>query len=75
MTEKLAISRLGHRGDGIADMPEGAVYVPYTLPGESVTVERVAGHPDRRHLTDAGAMASRFLKQAAPKSGRGAPAI
>ncbi|HTL64846.1 MAG TPA: TRAM domain-containing protein, partial [Pseudolabrys sp.] len=41
VTEKLAISRLGHRGDGIADMPEGAVYVPYTLPGESVTVERV----------------------------------
>ena len=50
MTEQLTISRLGHRGDGIADTPEGAVYVPYTLPGESVTVERVAGHPDRRHL-------------------------
>jgi len=50
VTEQLAISRLGHRGDGIADTPEGAVYVPYTLPGESVTVERVAGHPDRRHL-------------------------
>jgi 23S rRNA (uracil1939-C5)-methyltransferase len=26
------------------------VYVPYTLPGETVEVERVAGHPDRRHL-------------------------
>ena len=50
MTEQLTISRLGHRGDGIADTPEGAVYVPYTLSGESVTVERVAGHPDRRHL-------------------------
>ena len=50
MTEQLTISRLGHRGDGIADTPEGVVYVPYTLPGESVTVERVAGHPDRRHL-------------------------
>ena len=50
MTEQLTISRLGHRGDGVAETPEGAVYVPYTLPGESVTVDRVAGHPDRRHL-------------------------
>ena len=50
MTEQLTISRLGHRGDGVTETPEGAVYVPYTLPGESVTVDRVAGHPDRRHL-------------------------
>jgi len=50
VTEQLIISRLGHRGDGIADTPDGAVYVPYTLPGEAVTVEHVAGHPDRRHL-------------------------
>ena len=50
MTEQLTISRLGHRGDGITETPEGAVYVPYTLPGESVTVDRVTGHPDRRHL-------------------------
>jgi 23S rRNA (uracil1939-C5)-methyltransferase len=50
VTEQLAISRLGHRGDGIADTPDGPVYVPYTLPGEVVTVEPVAGHPDRRHL-------------------------
>jgi 23S rRNA (uracil1939-C5)-methyltransferase len=26
------------------------VFVPYTLPGEAVDVEPVAGHPDRRHL-------------------------
>jgi 23S rRNA (uracil1939-C5)-methyltransferase len=44
------IHRLGHRGDGIADTPAGPAYVPYTLPGETVTVEPVAGHPDRRHL-------------------------
>jgi 23S rRNA (uracil1939-C5)-methyltransferase len=50
VTEQLAISRLGHRGDGIADTANGPVYVPYTLPGETVTVEPVAGHPDRRHL-------------------------
>jgi 23S rRNA (uracil1939-C5)-methyltransferase len=50
VTEQLAIAHLGHRGDGIADTPAGARYVPYTLPGEIVTVEPVAGHPDRRHL-------------------------
>ena len=50
MTEQLTIARLGHRGDGIADTPAGPVYVPYTLPGEEVTVEPAAGHPDRRHL-------------------------
>jgi len=50
VTEQLTIARLGHRGDGIADTPAGPVYVPYTLPGELVTIEPVAGHPDRRHL-------------------------
>ncbi|HTT48855.1 MAG TPA: methyltransferase [Pseudolabrys sp.] len=50
MTEQFTIARLGHRGDGVADTPAGPVYVPYTLPGETVTVEPVAGHPDRRHL-------------------------
>jgi 23S rRNA (uracil1939-C5)-methyltransferase len=50
VTEQLTITRLGHRGDGIADTAIGPVFVPYTLPGELVTVEPVAGHPDRRHL-------------------------
>jgi 23S rRNA (uracil1939-C5)-methyltransferase len=48
--ERLSIERLGHRGDGIAAGPSGAVYVPYTLPGEIVEVEGWQGHPDRRHL-------------------------
>lgn len=50
MTEQLTIHRLGHRGDGIADTNVGPVFVPYALPGETVTVEPVPGHPDRRHL-------------------------
>jgi 23S rRNA (uracil1939-C5)-methyltransferase len=50
MTEALTIARIGHRGDGVADTNTGPVFVPYTLPGEIVTVERVSGHPDRRHL-------------------------
>jgi 23S rRNA (uracil1939-C5)-methyltransferase len=32
----LTIERLGHRGDGIAQGPEGQVFVPQTLPGEVV---------------------------------------
>jgi 23S rRNA (uracil1939-C5)-methyltransferase len=50
VTEHLTISRLGQRGDGIADTPGGPVYIPYTLPGEAVEVEAAPGHPDRRHL-------------------------
>jgi 23S rRNA (uracil1939-C5)-methyltransferase len=50
VTERLTIARLAHRGDGIADSPAGPVYVPYTLPGETVQAEAVPGHPDRRHL-------------------------
>lgn len=50
MTEQLTIARIGHRGDGIADTNIGPAFVPYTLPGEVVTVERITGHPDRRHL-------------------------
>lgn len=50
MTEQLTITGLGHRGDGMAQTSQGTIYVPYALPGEVVTVEKVAGHPDRRHL-------------------------
>jgi 23S rRNA (uracil1939-C5)-methyltransferase len=51
MTEQLTIFRIGHRGDGVADTPAGPVYVPYALPGETVTVDAVPGNqPDRRHL-------------------------
>jgi 23S rRNA (uracil1939-C5)-methyltransferase len=50
MSERLVIKRIAHRGDGVADTPQGTVYVPYALPGETVTVEPSPGHPDRRQL-------------------------
>jgi 23S rRNA (uracil1939-C5)-methyltransferase len=50
MVERLMIARLGSRGDGIADTPAGAIYVPYALPGETAEVDPWPGHPDRRHL-------------------------
>jgi 23S rRNA (uracil1939-C5)-methyltransferase len=50
VTERLIIARLAHRGDGIADTPAGPLFVAYTLPGETVTVELAPGQPDRRNL-------------------------
>jgi 23S rRNA (uracil1939-C5)-methyltransferase len=38
--ERLRISHFGHRGDGVAQGPEGAIFVAYSLPGEEVEVER-----------------------------------
>jgi 23S rRNA (uracil1939-C5)-methyltransferase len=50
MVERLTITRLGSRGDGVADTEVGSVYVPYALPGETTEVEPWPGHPDRRRL-------------------------
>src|SRR5262249_44030429 len=50
VVDRLAIVRLGHRGDGIADGADGPIYVPYTLPGETIETEPWPDHPDRRHL-------------------------
>ena len=52
MAESLHIDHVGHRGDGVALAPGGNIYVPYALGGETVEVEDVHGHPDRRHLLE-----------------------
>ena len=72
MAETVTIDRLGHSGDGVAETPEGRVFVPLTLPGETVEIERdgergrllrvVATSPDRvaplcRHFGDCGTCA------------------
>jgi 23S rRNA (uracil1939-C5)-methyltransferase len=51
VVERLVIDHVGHRGDGTAFANGGTVFVPYALGGETVEVEAVAGHPDRRHLS------------------------
>jgi 23S rRNA (uracil1939-C5)-methyltransferase len=48
LVERLTIDHIGRQGDGVATA--GPVYVPYTLPGETVEVEPSPGHPDRAHL-------------------------
>ena len=43
-TETVTISRLGSGGDGIVAGPDGPIYVPFTLPGETVAIARVKNH-------------------------------
>ena len=44
MSEALEIEALGAQGDGLGRIAEGrAVFVPFTLPGERVSVERAGG--------------------------------
>ena len=45
--ETARIARIGADGDGIADLPDGSRrYVPFTLPGERVTLRRTARRGD-----------------------------
>ena len=39
MSREVRIDRLGMKGDGIAETAEGPLFVPFTLPGETVAVE------------------------------------
>ncbi|MBX4896444.1 class I SAM-dependent RNA methyltransferase [Rhizobium bangladeshense] len=40
-TETVTIEKLGAQGDGIASHADGPVYVPFSLPGETVAIARV----------------------------------
>jgi 23S rRNA (uracil1939-C5)-methyltransferase len=46
MELEVEIERLGAQGDGVADGPDGPIFVPFTLPGERV---RVAVEPGNDH--------------------------
>jgi 23S rRNA (uracil1939-C5)-methyltransferase len=50
VVERLVIDHVGHRGDGVAYAGGQTVFVPYALGGETVEVESVPDHPDRRRL-------------------------
>ena len=50
MAERLVIDRVGHRGDGVVDSGAEPIFVFGALPGETVEVESIPGHPDRRQL-------------------------
>jgi 23S rRNA (uracil1939-C5)-methyltransferase len=67
--ERLAITRMGARGDGIADTDAGAIYVPYTLPGETVEVDAWPGHPDRRRLVKVAVSSAERIEPICPHFG------
>jgi 23S rRNA (uracil1939-C5)-methyltransferase len=46
--ERLVVDRVGHQGDGIAASDTGQVYIPYTLPGETVLIARSGDRGDLR---------------------------
>jgi 23S rRNA (uracil1939-C5)-methyltransferase len=53
MTRELRITRLGAQGDGIAQTPDGPVYVPFTLPGERVAARVDAQRGELTEVLDA----------------------
>lgn len=78
MSETVTIARLGAQGDGVADVGGGQVFVPFTLPGETVNIARSGSRgtamaitspsPDRvtppcRHFEDCGGCAVQHLRE------------
>jgi 23S rRNA (uracil1939-C5)-methyltransferase len=69
VAERLVIERLGHRGDGIAGGAGGPLYIPGALPGETVEVAEVPGHPDRRRLVHIAAASAERIAPICPHFG------
>ncbi len=46
MAEQVTIARLGAKADGVAQSASGPVFVPKTLPGETVMIERDGTHAE-----------------------------
>jgi 23S rRNA (uracil1939-C5)-methyltransferase len=80
VAETVRIAALGHRGDGIAEIDSERIYVAYTLPGETVEIERtgararplkiVSASPDRiaplcRHFGTCGGCALQHMEREA----------
>lgn len=76
MSTRFQVSRLGAQGDGVADTPQGPVFIPFTLPGETVNAAREKDRgtlmavlepsplriePACRHFTECGGCALQHL--------------
>jgi len=46
MSATFEIARLGAQGDGVADTETGQVFIPFALPGETVTAARIKDRAD-----------------------------
>ncbi|MCP3056206.1 class I SAM-dependent RNA methyltransferase [Aurantimonas marianensis] len=53
MSERVTIDRLGARGDGIAETGAGAIFVPFTLPGEVVAIATGGPRAEAAMIIDA----------------------
>jgi len=51
-TQTVTIEKLGAQGDGIVHADGGPVYVPFTLPGETVAIARVKNHGTVMSISD-----------------------
>lgn len=80
MADLVKVAKLGRAGDGLVDTGTGSIYVPLTLPGETIEAERsgtrgrviriVAASPDRvaplcRHFGTCGGCALQHMSQPA----------
>ncbi len=80
MSNRFSIARLGAQGDGVADTETGQVFIPFALPGETVTAARekdrgtliavLEPSPQRiepacRHFTECGGCVLQHLEDAA----------
>ena len=54
-TQTVKIQSMGAQGDGIAHCPDGTVYVPFSLPGETVAIARVKDHGTIMSISEASA--------------------
>ncbi|MEW6642115.1 MAG: RNA methyltransferase [Pseudomonadota bacterium] len=70
MAEQLVIDHVGHRGDGVALADGHAAYVPYALAGETVEVETVPGHAERRRLVHVAQPSPERIAPFCPRFGR-----
>ncbi|MBX9616647.1 MAG: class I SAM-dependent RNA methyltransferase [Caulobacteraceae bacterium] len=53
MTMTLKITRMAGQGDGVADTPDGPVFAPLTLPGETVRGEVIDGRMEAVQIVEA----------------------
>jgi 23S rRNA (uracil1939-C5)-methyltransferase len=69
VVEPLSLDPVGHHGDGVALVGGQAIYVPYALPGETIEVAPVSGHPDRRRLLQVDTASPDRIKPLCPHFG------
>ncbi len=71
--QRLTVTSVGARGDGIAESPEGLVYLPFTAPGDVVEALVERSGRDSFGDRDKGALRGEVLEILEPGPGRQTP--